>query len=287
MRWSRCLCPMLGLVAWIAACQGTGAAIAQEYVAPLNEPPRVFGDYSDLLRKEMALPDPTPPSRTPKLQFFRMPSGFMATPLGLYPDEDPPLEDGSAKPADDDLGFLQITYGTHIPYLDMYRKGDPGGPGYYKVHSQVQIFDLGTTNVSAVVQAVTPMGLQNGGAANGPTVLSPAIACFQDLGDGTALHAYVGQHIASNSTWRDQLHSGFRCGLAVQQPVPLTTVNGEQGIYVFVQALGQYRTDNFRPDGNRPGSWEVIPGVQYRVNSACWMSLGISRYNFLSCTWQY
>ena len=287
MRWSRRLCPLLWMAASIAVGEKS-AGIAQEvYSAPLNEPSRIFGDYSDLVRKELSLAEPTPVSRTPKLQFFRMPSGFMATPLGLYPDEDPPTEDGTTKSGDDDFSFMQITYGTHIPYLDMYRKGDPGGFGFYKVHSQVQIFDLGATNVSAVFQAVTPMGLQNGGVGSGTTVLSPSLACFQDLGEGTAFHAYIGQQIASNANWRDQIHAGFRCGMAWQQPVPITAVSGDQGLYVFVQALGQYRTDNARPEGTKPASWEVIPGVQYRVNNACWMSLGISRYNFLSCTWQY
>src|ERR1019366_1124482 len=117
MRWSRCLCPILWMVAWIASGEETLGVAQDASMAPINEPSRIFGDYSDLLRKELSLPEAAPASRTPKLQFFRMPSGFMATPLGLYPDEDPPAEDGAAKSTnDDDCNFMQITYGTHIPY---------------------------------------------------------------------------------------------------------------------------------------------------------------------------
>ena len=248
----------------------------------LTVSPRSPTDFADLLRKELPPLDPAS-SRTPRLQFFRMPSGVIATPLGLVPDDDPPPEDGQA--VDDDLNFIQFVYGTQVPYFDMFRKGDPGGFGFYKVHSQVQVLDQGTTNVSAVVQAVTPMGLQNGGVGNGPTIISPSLACFQDLGDGTAFHAYVGQQLCANSRIRDQVRSNYRCGLAVQQP--LLQGASEQGLYVYVQALAEPRsTDPTRPD-SKTTSWDVIPGMQYRVNNACWMSLGVSRYSFLSCMWQY
>src|SRR5262249_41802707 len=145
----------------------------------------------------------------------------------------------------------------------------------------VQIFDLGPTNVSLAVQALAPMGVQSGGV-NGPTYLSPALACFHDFGEGAAVHAYVGQDITANSRWRDQLQTGFRCGLAVQHPLPFMSYNADQGFFVFVQALGQ-----IRPDDVRSTTWDVIPGLQYRLNNACWMSMGISRYQFMSCVWQY
>ena len=41
----------------------------------------------------------------------------------------------------------------------------------------------------------------------------------------------------------DQLQAGLRCGLAVQHPLPFTSYNADQGVFVFVQALGQYRPD--------------------------------------------
>ena len=51
---------------------------------------------------------------------------YPATPLGLVSDDDPLPEDPFKK-TDDDLGFLQVTLGSHVPYLDVYKRGDPGG----------------------------------------------------------------------------------------------------------------------------------------------------------------
>jgi hypothetical protein len=251
----------------------------------LNDPTRFYFDYAALLRKEWNLSDAAAtPSRTARLQMFRMPTGFYAIPLSLVPEDDPPPEDPYARPEDDFAG-LQVVYGNYVPYLDMPRRGDPGGFGYYKVHSQMQLYDAASTNICLAVRALAPMGLQCGGV-NGPTYFSPALACFHDLGEGTALHAFVGQDLAATARWRDQLHSSIRCGLAVQHPLLLMSNGGDQGLFVFVQALGQYRQDTYRND-LRSTSWEVIPGVQYRINSACWMSMGISRYQFMSCAWQY
>jgi hypothetical protein len=271
----------------LLAVGSTTCAYAQEALPP-GEPPHVYIDCAELLRKELSLMDmpAATPTRTPRLQLFRMPSGFLATPLGLVSDDDPPAEDPSRKADDDDVAFMLFAMGNHVPYLDMYRRGDPGGFGYYHIYSQMQLFDAGTTNISVAVRAVTPMGMESGGVASGRTVLSPALACFHDLGDGVAIQAFVGQHLDSCSRWREQFHAGFRCGLAVQHPVPFLEFSADQGLFVFVQALGQYRLDSSHSD-LRGTAWEVIPGLQYRLNSACWMSMGFSRYSFLSATWQY
>ena len=81
---------VLGIAVWLAACEAGSAFEVLNDSATLNESPQIYPDYLDLLRKEIVSEDSTPASRTPKLQMFRMPSGFLATPLGLYPDEDPP-----------------------------------------------------------------------------------------------------------------------------------------------------------------------------------------------------
>lgn len=284
MRWRGRYC--LLLLVGIAADPARARAQVPES-ASLTESPRYYLDTMTLLRKELSLLEaPTPtPTRTPRLQMFRMPSGFVATPLGLVAEEDPPPEDPFAK-AEDDFNAVQIAYGNHVPYLDMPRRRDPGGFGYYKIYSQVQLVDAGSTSMGLALHAVTPMGVQSGGVRNGTTYLSPSLACFHDLGEGAAVHAYVGQQIATNTRWRDQVHTGLRCGLAVQHPVPFTSFGADQGMFVFVQALGQYRPDSSRTDV-RSTSWDVIPGVQYRLNNACWMSMGLSRHQFMSCVWQY
>src|SRR5437660_155416 len=186
MRWFVML-----TLAWLAL----GAALpghAQMEAVRFHEPPQIFPDYQELLRKEWSLAETSAfTTRTPKLPMFRMPAGFLATPLGIVSDDDPFPDDGWK--ADDDPGFAQLVFGKHVPFLDMHRRGDPGGVGFYKLHSQMQVFDLGPTNVCVNLHAVTPMGVQAGGVGNGPTVLSPALACFHDLGDGAAVHAYLGQ----------------------------------------------------------------------------------------------
>src|SRR4051812_13282684 len=87
-----------------------GPAIAQDAESPsLTERPRVPVDF---LRKESPTLDAVSSSRTPRLQMFRMPSGFLANPLGLVSDDDP-VSDDPAK-TEDDLPFVQVTLGNHI-----------------------------------------------------------------------------------------------------------------------------------------------------------------------------
>lgn len=280
LRWCGWYC----LFVLLSVVSRLGAQIPQG--EELTEPPHFYVDYMDLIRKELSGLDAPPAnaSRSARLPMFRMPSGFNSTPLSLVAEDDPPPENPYAK-SDNDFGLVQIVYGNYVPYFDMPKPGDPGGFGYYQIHSQVQIFDLGPTNVSLAVQALAPMGVQGGGV-NGPTVLSPALACFHDFGEGAAIHAFVGQDITANARWRDQLQSGLRCGFAVQHPLPFTASTADQGLFVFVQALGQMRPDATKTDV-RSTQWDVIPGLQFRLNNACWMSMGISRYQFMSCVWQY
>jgi hypothetical protein len=80
--------------------------------------------------------------------------------------------------------------------------------GYQKFYSQVQILDLDRTSVCAVFQALTPSGMQSGGLANGPSVLSPSLALFHDMGGGAALQGFVGQDIQANSALRENLERG-------------------------------------------------------------------------------
>ena len=68
--------------------------------------------------------------------------------------------------------------------------------------------------------------------------------------------------------------------------MPGTGSTRDQGLFVYLEALGRYRVDATQPTGHT-ALWEFVPGVQMRMNSNCWMSLGASRYNFLSCSWEY
>jgi hypothetical protein len=230
---------------------------------------------------------PSTASRTTRLQMSGMQAGFITNPLGIDQDDDlpPGASDSLNRPLDTDPDFVQFAVGTYNPYFDLRLPGDPGGLGYYKVHSQLQIIDGRATSVCLNLQAYTPAGQQVGGLASGPTYFIPAVAGFQDLGYGAALQGYFGQNIQANAHWSD-LTPNFLYGMALQYAVPGVNAKGEQGLFLYFEAVGRYRTDPTQASGHT-AMWEFVPGVQMRLNSNCWMSLGASRYNFLTAQWRY
>jgi hypothetical protein len=221
--------------------------------------------------------------RNARLQLAGMQAGFIANPLGIDPDDDP-WGTGPDSAAATDSDFVQLNFGNYNPYFDLRLPGDPGMRGYYAVHSQVQLFDAGRTSVCLNLQAYTPAGQEAGGLANGPTYLVPALAAFQDLGF-IGVHGYFGQNITANARGAD-LSPNFQYGMAVQCPVPGTNTNTEQGVFLYFAALGRYRVDPIT-GGNHTAMWEFVPGVQMRMSSNCWISVGASRYNFIRWSWQY
>lgn len=227
------------------------------------------------------------PTGTARLRLFAMPTGFLRDPLGV--DNDDPvsgIDTLDGKGYDDDTPGLLVAMGAYNPNFDMRRPDDPRGLGYYKIHSQMQVLDMGRTNISLTLQALTPAGLESGGTSTGPTIFSPAIAWFYDLGAGSALQGYIGQNIHANSRWNENLGSRIHCGVGIQYPVPgLCQPKGDQGLFFVVQAMGRYRCDD-RPD-SRPAVWELVPGLQWRINENCSISVGASRWSLLNCSWQF
>jgi hypothetical protein len=235
-------------------------------------------------------------AHSPRLQMMGMQYGFLVNPLGLDDDDPPGLTDTSVRTNPNDPDVVQLNIGTHNPYLELRLPGDPGGLGYYKVHSQVQLIEAGKTSFCLNLQAYTPAGVENGGIANGPTTLVPTVACFQDLGYGAALHTYVGQNIQASSGWTDRINNSFQYGMAVQCAVPGTGATADQGLFVFLEALGRYSNAPISASSSNASSnapytrtalWEFVPGVQMRLSDNCWMNVAVSRYNFLSASWKY
>jgi hypothetical protein len=228
-------------------------------------------------------------ARSARVQMMGMQSGFLVNPLGLDSDDDVSPSVAAEASAPENPGepeVLQLNVGNHNPYLDLRLPGDPGGLGYYKVHSQLQLVDAGSTSFCLNLQAYTPAGMNNGGLANGPTTFVPTLACFQDLGNGAALQTYFGQNIQAASGWTDRINTNFQYGMAIQYPLPGTSSTGEQGLFVFLEALGRYRYDPSQSNGH-VALWEFVPGVQMRLSSNCWMNVAASHYNFLSASWRY
>jgi hypothetical protein len=288
----------LGRLGWVVALLllAGRAARAQDWTAPsrAGTEPLLLRD----LNLWAALAEPVePPPRTPRLRLPRMPVTTLCDPLGLIDDGDPPPDPDSSflpSPPDPDAPRVQVSMGQDNPFFDFRRRGSPGGIGYYKVHTQFQLFDTGQTGCTLTCQAVRPAGLESNGVNEGPTFVSPALTLFHDLGDGTALHGFVGKDVRANSTWRDGMTERVNYGLALQQPVPWLTNDPDCGLFLFFEAQGWW-SDR---DQGLAHSWELVPGVHYRVGDNWWLSGGLlvpvgpTRYGsaghwHLACSWHF
>src|SRR5439155_8215555 len=129
-------------------------------------------------------------SRANPCRLFRMP---LTSPVGLDSDSEAALND-AATANDRDLSGdsrVKVAVGTDNPFFDFRRPGDPGGVGFYRLHSQMQLFGNQKTGLSLGLQAVTPAGLEADGVSDGPTVLSPNFAWFHQIRNGTAIQGFV------------------------------------------------------------------------------------------------
>ncbi len=220
---------------------------------------------------------------TARFPLFGMPAGFLTRPLGLEDDDDVAGENTAS--GRDDLAGVQLVLGSDNPFFDPLRPGNLGGVGYYQVHSQLQMLDTGGFSVCLNLNAYTPAGLQSGGIENGTTFVRPSLAWFQDLGMGTALHGFVGQNMRPRLRSNDHFRPGAHFGLAWQCPIPTLDDEEQNNLFFFIQALGGFRYEQDRYS-SRPG-WDIFPGIHWRMNNNCWMSLGGYRHGLITCSWQY
>jgi hypothetical protein len=206
---------------------------------------------------------------TNRLRLFRIQPGFLSDPLGLDQDD-------RAQP-DPDGGpdYVNVAFGNDNPYFDFRRQGDPGGVGYTRVNTQVQLLGNGSTSLAVAVQAVTPAGLAFDGLPDrmGSTVLTPALSLFHALDDFTAVQAFVGKNVPIQNSSAQSVTRDFQYGMAVQRPVSTQIDDPFRYLYLSVGALGQYRADR---DGRPPVVMEVLPGLHYKVADNWWISGGVS-----------
>jgi hypothetical protein len=281
------------------------AALATCPAAAAQQAPFLLTDKQDgsepLLRREhwlAGLVTPAtlaaqPSTGSARVRMFRMLPGYSSDAVGLYglddnvPGDDPVVKSLLTRnPLDGpESNWLQISIGQDNPYFDLRRPGDPGGVGYHRLYTQMQLADWGSTSICLGLQAVTPAGQQDGGYQNGPTVLTPGLAVFQDLGNGLALHGFVGHDVRASMN-SDFNENALRWGMGFQCPIPGLTTQQDRGFFLFMQALADYNYEGYRPNG-RATNWEFVPGVHYRFNNNCWMSLGASRRGLLTCSWQF
>jgi hypothetical protein len=218
-------------------------------------------------------------SRLPRIPMYRMLPGFLSDPANV-----PGPDDNSGDAGHGTGDGVLVNFGDDNPYFDPRRPGDPGGMGYYRIFSQMQLLDTGSTSVCLGMKAWTPASISDGGTGEGHTFLAPGLGVFQDLGYGTGLHGYVGQQVCAD------LHGGTRqsaleCGMALQCPVPGLVEPTNNGVFLYVQALGRYGCQNY--NDAREMELDLVPGVHWRVSDNFWMSLGASHGGLLTCAWQY
>jgi hypothetical protein len=264
------------LFAWLALATAGAAAPAQDWsaVAPRTRDP-VLPANGDWLR--WGSEPITASGRVPRFALLRMPTEHLADPPGL--DDDDPSPDPSGPPVDDDVGgnWLELAMGNDNPYFDFRRhRGAPGGIGFYRVHSQVQLFDTGSSACSFNLQAVTPAGLESDGLRDGATSISPNLAWFQELNDSLALHCFVGKCLLATGTRADsRVDRSLQYGVALQAPVPVFRPEETPRLHFFVEALGRYRHEDVG-NGLGPSALELLPGLHWQVNENWWISSGVS-----------
>jgi hypothetical protein len=208
------------------------------------------------------------------VRFFRMPSGIAGEPVGADLDNDqPPGDAGGTSPEAPDLPVQAALY-TDNPYFDFRRPGDVGGPGYYRIHTQVQLVETDTTGCTLGLQAVTPAGQENDGLADGPTVFYPNLALVQQLFDGLSFEGFVGKTMRARPGWEDHVGRSLHYGVALAHPVPGFDAPSLPQVHVFVEALGRYRIAGAESSGT-PAVWELLPGLHWRMGDSWWLSGGV------------
>ena len=219
-------------------------------------------------------------ARNRAIHLFRITPAFLSEPVGLSDADDPMLGAAAgdlpaASTTDAAPDWLTVTMGNDNPFFDLRRPGDPGGVGFYRVHSQVQLLDSAHTGCALALQAVTPAGRENDGLEDGPTVVSPMFSLYHALDDGTAVQGFVGKHVNLNSRWTNELNQSVQYGMAVQHPVIESRPDSFGNVYVFAEVLGRYRYDAATTAAGSTGDWEVLPGVHWQLAPNWWMSGGV------------
>jgi hypothetical protein len=201
-----------------------------------------------------------------RIRLFRIAPAFLSDPIGLADPDDP------TGPDDAGSDWLQASIGNDNPFFDVRRPGDPGGVGYYRLHTQMQLLDSPHTGCALGLQAVTPAGRDNDGVDAGPTVLSPSLSLFHALDDGTAFQGFVGKHVHLDSGLGGRLGQSVQYGMAVQRPLLPAGPDGA-GVYVFMEALGRYRYESQAAAAAGTGHvMELLPGLHWQLAPNWWMS---------------
>ena len=234
----------------------------------------------------VASADPVNTSPRPsRVRFFGMASALPTDPLGIDQDDFDPANPGvplstPGPDTEDTCDWFTVAIGNDNPNLEFRQHGDPGGVGFYRMATQLQVVDAPSSACSVGFQAFTPAGLAQGGLAYGPTTFCPNLALCQELIDGLAIHGFVGENIQLDQQLAGQFHQRIQYGLALHQPLFPETPDQPENVYVFVQALGRYRFDASPVSSGYYGApaanLEILPGLHWKAGDNMWWSGGVA-----------
>jgi hypothetical protein len=219
-------------------------------------------------------------SNPQRIRIFRIAPGFISDPVGLQDvDDTPPGAVSSTPPPLPDNGsgpdWIQVAMGTDNPYFDFRQRGDPGGVGFYRLNTQLQLVDTRATSCALCLQAVSPAGIQYNGVPDGPTVFSPQLGWFHAIDNDTAVQGYIGKHMLVNSTGTSPvLQRNLQYGMAVQRSLASLGAEPLRNVYVYMGALGQYRPEHNENSGTTL-LWQMLPGVHWKLADNLWVSGGV------------
>jgi hypothetical protein len=248
------------------------------------EPPIWTPDYPAPGVWDLPSADATAPAMSrSRIRLFRFAPGFLSDPVGLQDQDDSRPGTPSVNPAvpdtpDNGPDWIQVTLGADNPYFDFRRPGDPGGIGFNRLVTQVQLLDTAKTSCTLDLQAVTPAGIQWFGVQDGPTVVVPSLGIFHAVDDDTALHGFIGKNmLLQGSLPTMPVHRSVNCGMALQRALLPTGPEAFRNLYFFMGALGEYQRPGPDAPPGTPGTmnWEVMPGVHWRLTESWWMSGGV------------
>jgi hypothetical protein len=213
---------------------------------PLLVPPdRIFTPSS---QQTVVTPQPTGRIRP----FLVQPGYLIETPWLGADDPTPPESDAGPE-------WMTISFGNDNPYFAFRRQGDPGGVGFFRVASQVQLFDAANTSCAICVNAVAPSGTQFDGLPEnrGATVLMPALSLSHAVDDGTWLMMSVGTNLTLQSPTPQPYHRDWQYGFGMCRSLTTDGTSPLRNVYLSVEALGQQRD-------SLPVTWGLLPGLHWK-----------------------
>ncbi|MFQ3649181.1 MAG: hypothetical protein SNJ75_02525 [Gemmataceae bacterium] len=185
---------------------------------------------------------------------------------------------------------VQLLIGNDNPAFGFRRPHDPGGVGYTRLFSQVQLFEDQRTTCSLVLQAFMPSGLEGEGLpeSRGATVVAPALSLYHSLSDeGLGLQLCIHRNVGVSNPTRQALSEHWQYGVGFHFAPASGELDRLRCWYISLEAQGIYRGERIL---SGPITVDLLPGLHWipsdhwRVSGA--LSVPIDRSEAPFRSWQ-